>query len=76
MSAFGFIMLVPIYSAELAPPALRGFFVGFNGFNIALGYSISAWTGVGSFFAVDPTVRWRLPLCLYLLFPLMMIALM
>ena len=30
----------PVYSTELAPPKLRGFFVGMNGINIALGYGL------------------------------------
>lgn len=30
----------PTYCAELAPPKLRGFFVGMNGVNIALGYGL------------------------------------
>lgn len=34
------ILTAPTYSAELAPPKLRGFFVGMNGVNIALGYGL------------------------------------
>jgi hypothetical protein len=34
------IFTAPVYSAELAPPGLRGLFVGMNGVNIALGYVV------------------------------------
>lgn len=33
-------MPAPVYSTELAPPKLRGFFVGLNGVFIALGYAL------------------------------------
>lgn len=33
----------PIYSAELAPPDLRGLMVGMNGVNIALGYGLASY---------------------------------
>jgi hypothetical protein len=39
----------PVYSAELAPPSLRGLFVGMNGVNIALGYGLASYMGMGEF---------------------------
>jgi hypothetical protein len=36
----------PVYTAELAPAELRGFFVGMNGVMIALGYSLASYMGL------------------------------
>lgn len=41
------IYTAPVYSAELAPPSLRGLFVGMNGVNIALGYGLASYMGMG-----------------------------
>lgn len=38
MSAFGFLVLTPVFTSELSPPKLRGLFCGLNGFFIGLGY--------------------------------------
>ena len=35
----------PVYTAELAPAELRGFFVGMNGVFIATGYAIASYMG-------------------------------
>jgi hypothetical protein len=44
-----------VYTAELAPAELRGFFVGMNGVMIALGYSIASYMGL-SFTANDSNI--------------------
>ena len=35
----------PVYTSELAPPALRGLFVGMDGFGIALGTCLANYMG-------------------------------
>lgn len=54
-------MLVPapVYTAELAPPRLRGLFVGMNDFFIAFGYGMAAWMGLAFYYATDPLAQWR-----------------
>jgi hypothetical protein len=50
MTKGAYVMLIltaPVYSAELAPPGLRGLFVGMNGVNIALGYGLASYMGMG-----------------------------
>lgn len=37
-SAFGFLVVTPVYTSELAPPHYRGLFCGLNGVFIGLGY--------------------------------------
>ncbi|ORY17254.1 general substrate transporter [Clohesyomyces aquaticus] len=56
------------------PPGIRGFFVGMNGVNIALGYALASYMGMAFFFAENDTAKWRGPLGLALLWPFMMIA--
>lgn len=38
MSAFGFLVLIPVFTSELSPPKLRGLFCGLNGLFIGMGY--------------------------------------
>jgi hypothetical protein len=63
----------PTYSAELASPGLRGFFVGMNGVNIALGYAITSYMGMAFYFASSSATKWRGLLGIALLWPAMMI---
>ncbi|KAH4007443.1 hypothetical protein HBI24_065950 [Parastagonospora nodorum] len=72
--SWGFLAVTPTYSAELAPPGLRGFFVGMNGVNIALGYAIASYMGMAFYFAESHDAKWRGPLGIALIWPAMMIA--
>ena len=63
----------PVYCAELAPPKLRGFFVGMNGVNIALGYGLASYMGMAFYYAPYGQAQWRGPLGIALLFPFMML---
>ncbi|KAF2822974.1 MFS general substrate transporter [Ophiobolus disseminans] len=72
--SWGFLAVTPTYSAELAPPGLRGFFVGMNGVNIALGYALASYMGMAFFFADGDDVKWRGPLGIALIWPVLMIA--
>jgi MFS family permease len=65
--------LGPVYTAELSPPGLRGFFVGMNGVNIALGYALASYMGMAFYFADNPAAQWRAPLGIALLFPIIML---
>jgi MFS family permease len=62
-----------MYSAELAPPALRGFMVGLNGITIALGYALASYMGLAFFYSTSPVAQWRAPLGIALVWPFMMI---
>ncbi|RVX65797.1 hypothetical protein B0A52_10328 [Exophiala mesophila] len=57
--AWGFLSITPVYTAEIAPPALRGLFVGMNGIGIALGYAIATYIGLGFFYSSNPQLQWR-----------------
>lgn len=65
--------LAPVYTAELAPPEQRGFFVGMNGVFIAIGYAIASYMGLAFFYSNDPVAQWRGPLGLALIWPFMML---
>jgi len=67
------ISTAPTYSAELAPPGLRGLMVGLNGINIALGYALASCMGMAFFFASNPATKWRGPLGMALVWPFMML---
>ncbi|KAF2797496.1 MFS general substrate transporter [Melanomma pulvis-pyrius CBS 109.77] len=71
--SWGFLAVTPTYSAELAPPGLRGLMVGMNGVNIALGYALASYMGMAFFFTESPVAKWRGPLGIALLWPFMMI---
>ena len=71
-----FVPTAGIYTAELAPPALRGLFGGLNGALIVVGYSLSSYMGLAFFHAKDPIVQWRTPLGLALVFPVLMLLLL
>lgn len=45
-----------------------------NGVNIALGYALASYMGMAFYFAEDDTAKWRGPLGIALLWPIMMIA--
>lgn len=64
----------PVYSAELAPPDLRGLMVGMNGVNIALGYALASYMGLAFFYSNDPVTQWRAPLGIALIWPFMMVV--
>lgn len=76
MSAWGFLILTPVYTAELSPPDLRGFYTGLNGVHIGLGYFLAAAMGRAWLEASEPQAIWRGPLGIYLFFPLLMIVIM
>ncbi|KAH0842641.1 MFS transporter, SP family, sugar:H+ symporter [Fonsecaea pedrosoi] len=68
--AWGFLTLIPVYVAELAPPKLRGFFVGLIGVFINVGYSIATYMGLAFYYVENnPGAQWRGPLGLALIFP-------
>lgn len=67
------VFLAPMYSAELAPPAFRGFMVGMNGITITLGYALASYMGLAFFYSTNPAVQWRAPLGIALIWPIMMI---
>jgi MFS family permease len=59
---------VPLYQAEIAPPASRGLIVGFHASFIGFGTMVASWIGV-AFYHVEGQAGWRAPLALQLIFP-------
>lgn len=52
------LSVVPIYLAEAAPPARRGFLVGTQGMMIAVGFGLANWVGYAGAFA-SGHAQWR-----------------
>ncbi|KAI9764617.1 MAG: hypothetical protein M1839_005803 [Geoglossum umbratile] len=67
--SWAFVGLIPVYTAELAPPKLRGFFVGMNAMGITFGYVTASYMGLAFYYTKSPAAQWRAPLGLALLFP-------
>lgn len=63
------LSVVPIYIAETAPPARRGFLVGLQGMMIAIGFGVANWIGYGSSFA-SGDAQWRIPLSMQIPVPI------
>lgn len=72
--SWGFLCVTPFYTAELAPPDLRGLMVGLNGINIALGYGLASYMGLAFFYSNDPVSQWRTPLGIALIWPFLMLG--
>ncbi|KAK5233553.1 hypothetical protein LTR47_005175 [Exophiala xenobiotica] len=73
----GLIQVCPVYCSELAPPVLRGFFVGMNGMLIATGYAFAAYMGLAFNSLKDnPEGQWRGPLGMGMVFSLWMIIIL
>ncbi|KAJ9609896.1 hypothetical protein H2200_006225 [Cladophialophora chaetospira] len=64
------ICLVPLYLTEVSPPHCRGVMTGMTVMGFGLGYCAVAWVSVGTYFAENETLQWRLPLALACLGPL------
>ncbi|OAA59741.1 General substrate transporter [Niveomyces insectorum RCEF 264] len=64
------VTLIPLFQAEIAPPAVRGFLVSQHGFILVLGYSVAAWTGFACYFSDNLDFQWRFPLAEQCLWPL------
>jgi MFS family permease len=60
----------PVYISELAPPKLRGLFVGLTGVLMMFGQAIASWMGL-AFFSVgaSSSLQWRGPLGIQIVFP-------
>ncbi len=66
-----FLAASGVLCSEIAPPALRGLFVGMVGGGALVGYSIAALVGLACFYVENPSAQWRLPLALGLVFPIL-----
>ncbi|UNI21324.1 hypothetical protein JDV02_007323 [Purpureocillium takamizusanense] len=69
------VVLTPLFQAEIAPPAMRGFLVSQHGVVLVAGYSLAAWMGVACYFSPNEAFQWRFPLALQALWPLGMLML-
>lgn len=79
LSGLGIGVLVtvcPMYLSEVAAPRERGWLVGHHAIFLVLGYMGSAWVGYACYFATgrSPSLAWRLPLCLQVLCPAVLLA--
>ena len=69
------VVLVPLFQAEIAPPAVRGFLVSQHGVVLVGGYSLAAWIGFACYYSKNAAFQWRFPLCVQCLWPLVMLIL-
>jgi sugar porter (SP) family MFS transporter len=69
------LSVVPIYIAEVAPPASRGFLVGLQGMMIAIGFGLANWVGYAGAFA-SGDAQWRVPLAMQLPVPILLIVML
>jgi MFS family permease len=67
--SLAFAALMPVYTAELAPPKLRGLFVGMNAMGVAFASVTGPYMGLAFYFSKSPAAQWRAPLGLALIFP-------
>ncbi|KIY02780.1 uncharacterized protein Z520_01245 [Fonsecaea multimorphosa CBS 102226] len=74
--ANSFLGVTGVFTSELAPPALRGFFVGMVGGGIVIGYSIASLMGLACFYIDDLQAQWRVPLGLTLVFLVFMLCIL
>lgn len=58
----------PVYTSELAPPALRGLSVGMNGVGIAVGYAVATYMGLAFYHSTNMSTQWRGPYGVSLIF--------
>ena len=63
-----------MYTAELAPPAVRGFMVGLCGVMVGVGYMLANFMGLAFFYSTDPVLQWRAPLGISLVFPVVLLC--
>ncbi|OAL26939.1 hypothetical protein AYO22_03883 [Fonsecaea multimorphosa] len=69
VGSWGFLAVAPVYASELAPPNLRGFFVGLTGVNAAFGYALASYMGLAFYYDHNQEAQWRAPLGLALIWP-------
>ncbi|ORZ19864.1 general substrate transporter [Absidia repens] len=62
---------IPVYQAELSPPASRGAHVAFEASMLAVGVAVAYWVEFGLYF-VKNEVAWRFPLALQMLFAIIL----
>ncbi|OJJ43673.1 hypothetical protein ASPZODRAFT_19390 [Penicilliopsis zonata CBS 506.65] len=55
------LSIIPVYIAEISPPASRARMLAILGTSIAIGFCIVDWIGYGAAFAVG-NAQWRIPL--------------
>ncbi|KAH7124478.1 general substrate transporter [Dactylonectria macrodidyma] len=69
--AWSSLCISPVYISELAPPKLRGLFVGLTGVILMLGQAIASYMGL-AFFSIQngSSIQWRGPLGIQAIFPL------
>ncbi|KAJ5456132.1 uncharacterized protein N7458_003715 [Penicillium daleae] len=68
--AWASLSIAPVYTAELAPPKLRGTFVGLTGVFLMLGQALASYMGL-AFYSIrnGSSIQWRGPLGIQMLFP-------
>jgi len=67
-------VLIPIYQAEISPPASRGLLVGQHGAWLVTAYAIAGWVGVGTYYSPNLSFQWRFPLAVQCVWPLALLC--
>lgn len=67
------LAVVPIYIAEVAPPAQRGYLVGLQGLMVAIGFALANWVGYAGSFA-SGQATWRVPLAMQIPIPIVLVV--
>lgn len=67
------LAVVPIYIAEVSPPAHRGFLVGLQGMMVAVGFGLANWVGYAGSYA-SGSATWRIPLAMQIPIPLVLMV--
>lgn len=74
MGGISYTPVVVVYCVELAPPKLRGFFVGMNAMGITFGYAAASYMGLAFYYVEEAAAQWRGPLGLALVFSIAVLA--
>jgi MFS family permease len=69
------VTVCPMYLAEMAPPAHRGWLVGHHAIFLVFGYMLSSWLGYACYYATaaNPSFAWRFPLAMQCLWPTLLL---
>ncbi|CAI6094738.1 hypothetical protein V2G26_007708 [Clonostachys chloroleuca] len=64
--------IVPVWQSETSGAKNRGKHVVLDGLFICVGYTLESWINLGFFEFVDGMITWRPPICLAIIFSLML----
>ncbi|TAQ87826.1 hypothetical protein B7494_g3861 [Chlorociboria aeruginascens] len=56
------VMIIPLYQAEIAHPAIRGRITALQQFMLGIGAFIAGWVSYGTYIHLTSSAQWRIPL--------------